>query len=117
MSLIKLVVVLALIGVVLFDAGAVLVNQVQTDELGQEALRAAVQSAQTPAGRQPTALEEAASAPLSGSERARLESVTLDAEGLTVTISQDARVAVLDRLGPLADLATAEVTKQAERTG
>jgi hypothetical protein len=38
----------------------------------------------------------------------------LDETGLTVTISQDARVLILDRLGPLSDLATSTVTKTAQ---
>lgn len=118
MSLLKTVAILAVIGVILFDVGAVIVNHVQADELGQAALRSAVERTQTPAGRRPEAITEAAQAGLERrSDRAELEAATLDESGLTVTIRQDARVLILDRLGPLGDLATARVTKRAELTG
>jgi hypothetical protein len=113
-QLLKIAVVLAVIGVILYDASAVMVNAVQTDELGQMALRAAVAQAQTVAGRQPEAITEAARTGLGGSDRARLDAAVLDETGLTVTISQDARVLILDRLGPLSDLATSTVTKTAQ---
>lgn len=110
----KLLVVVVVLGLVLYEAGAVMVNVVQVDELAQSALRNAVQQAQSPAGRTPDAVQEAARAGLARSDRARLETAVLDAAGLTVTVSQDARTIVLHRLGPLADLATARSTKTAE---
>jgi hypothetical protein len=113
MKLLRLVAILLIIGVVLFDAGAVLVNRVQTDELAQRALRSAVNAAQSPEGRRPEAVVASATAGLSRSDRARLVSATLDAAGLTVVVSMPAEVLVLDRLGPLSDLATATVTKTA----
>lgn len=113
MSMVKVVAVLAVLGVLLFDAGAVLVNRVQADEVAQTVLRSAVTAAQTPEGRLPDAVVASAQAGLTGQDEVRLDSAVLDANGLTVVISKDAKVLVLDRLGPLAGLATATVSKTA----
>jgi hypothetical protein len=113
LGLVKVALVLAVLGVVVYDAGAVVVNHVQVDELGQSALRAAVQRTQAPGGTAPAAVAEAAQAGLARSDRAELGAAVVDTAGVHVTVRQDARVLVLDRLGPLADLVTAEVTKTA----
>jgi hypothetical protein len=117
-SLIKIVAILAIIGVVVFDTGAVIVNHVQLDDVAQTTLRTTAQSARTGADRRPAALTQAAEQALDqASERAELVEVTLESSRLRVTVRQDAQVLLLDRLGPLADLATAEVTKATELEG
>jgi hypothetical protein len=112
-SLLKLLAILGVVGIILYETGAVVVNHVQADELGGAVLRAAVQQAESPQGRREGAITEAAETAVARSDRARLVEAALDGGEVRVTIEQDAQVLVLDRLGPLADLATATVTKTA----
>jgi hypothetical protein len=117
-SLLKTIAIICVIGVVLFDIGAVIVNHVQLDEATQNVLRETSATLDTTAGRRPDVITATAQeAAARRSDRAVVEEAVLDESGFTVTMSQEARVLLLDRLGPLSDYATARVTKSAEPAG
>jgi hypothetical protein len=111
MNLVKLVLTLALVALVLYEGAALAVNHVQTDDLAQRALRAA-ERAGDPAGVGQTDAVTAAEQVVAGHPRARLDAVGVEGSTVTVTVTQDARVIVLDRLGPLSDLAVTTITKR-----
>lgn len=109
-GLLKIVVVLLVFGLVVYEAGAVAVNYMQLDDLAGQAVRAGAST--PPQQRTAATVERAMLAELEGSG-ADLDQFEVDPEGVSLTISRQARVLVLDRLGPLADVARAERTKRA----
>lgn len=110
-GLLKLLLFLAVLALIVFEAGAVMVNQVQADEAAGGAARAAL--AASASSRAQPHLEEAARAALP--ERTTLDALTADAEGVEVTVTRQANVVVLDRIGPLEGLASATVSRRADR--
>lgn len=96
----KMLAGLILLGVVLFDGGAVVVNRVQLDEAARSAARVgAVTWSQQGSSR---AVERAVLGDLSGQSGMALDAVTVTDARVEVTVSRHAAVLVLDRLGPLA---------------
>lgn len=109
-GLLKIVLVLLVFGLVVYEAGAVGVNYMQLDDLAGQAARAGAST--PPQQRTAATVERAVLATLEGSG-ANLDAFEVTRDGVTVTVSRPARVMVVDHLGPLADLARAERTKQA----
>lgn len=112
MSLVKTVLVLAVIGLVLFDGVAVMVNHVQTDDLAGRALRAAERTSGSTSAARQTSAQEAAEQAVAEHRRATVEEVATAGGTLAVTVTQTAPVIWLDRVGPLEDWAVSTVTKE-----
>lgn len=111
-GLLKTIVVLAVIGVALYDGGAVLVNQFQLDEAAGDAIRIAAQDYGT--HRSANGAETVANEVLEELTGAELSEFTVDEVGMRMTVGRPAPVLVLDRIPPLADWAHGAVTKTAE---
>lgn len=109
-GLLKLLAFFAIVGLLIFEVGAIAVNRVQLDDAAGQAARAAAATAGARRTR-PDQLQEAAQSTLP--EDVRLEAVSLEGQTVEVTVSRQAPVLVLDRLGPLADWAEATVVKEA----
>lgn len=102
--------VLAL-ALVLFEAGAVAVNRIQLDDVGQEAARAGAFALRDQQSRR--AVTQAAQEVVAFREGVVLDAVDIDGDAVTVTVSREAPVLVIDRIGPIASWAQATVTKTA----
>ncbi|MBA3621935.1 MAG: hypothetical protein H0W51_06390 [Euzebyales bacterium] len=96
--------VLAVIGVVLLDTGALLVNAIRLDETAADAAsrgRATWQQTQSRA-----AVERSITLQAQTLAGAVVDEVVLDDTGLGVTLHRQASVRLLDKVGPLRHLAT-----------
>lgn len=99
-GLLRIIGVLLVGGVLLFDGGAVVVNRVQLEEAARVAARA---GAGALAGeRSPYAAQQAVTQRLERQTGMTLEDLTIDRGWVTVTLGRPAAVLVLDRVGPLA---------------
>jgi hypothetical protein len=117
-GLVKLLVGLAVVGLVLFELGAVAVNHVQLDGLAERAARSAAASHATRPTRELTTARQGAEAAIADEPHAHLVDVTLQQDGrVAVTLSRPARVLVIDRIGFLEDFATAAITRSAAPPG
>ena len=103
-GLLKLVTFLLALALVVFEAVAIAVNFVQLDDIAGEAVRSGASVTQ----------RERTEAHVERAVLAVLEELRMDAQSLEITVGRPARVLVLDRLGPLADLADNTLTKRAE---
>jgi hypothetical protein len=110
-GLVKLVTFLLAVALVAFEVVAIAVNYVQLDGIAGEAVRSGAAVSQNE--RTEAHVERAVLAVLAEHDDARLEELSMDRSALEITIGRPARVLVLDRLGPLADLAENSLTKQA----
>lgn len=111
-SLLKLVAFLLALGLVIFEVVAVGVNFVQLDGIAGDAIRA---GASVPERERTEArVERAILGALESRPDAALASFTMERDALEITVTRTANVLVLDRLGPLADLAENSLTKRAE---
>lgn len=110
-GLMRTVAGLLVVGVIVFEVAAVTVNRVQLDDAARTAVSAAAQSwgqsKSTPAASQ-AALDS-----LSTQRGIALETFDVGDDILTVTLTRDASVLVLDQIGPLAPYAHASATKTA----
>ncbi|CAN5874284.1 hypothetical protein BH20ACT7_BH20ACT7_16020 [soil metagenome] len=96
--------VLAVIGVVLFDTGALLVNAIRLDETAADAAsrgRATWQQTRSRA-----AVERSITLQAQTLAGAVVDEVVLDDTGLGVTLHRQASLRLLDKVGPLRHLAT-----------
>lgn len=110
-GLLRTVLALLVVGLVLFEIGAVLVNRVQLDEAARVAAQAGAQGL---AERGSQRVAEAAVQARLGEERdVALDAVVVDAPRVTVTVSRPAPVLLLDRMGPLARYAVGRATVSA----
>lgn len=110
-GLAKTVVVLALIGVALFDFGAVTVNALQLDDIAGSTLRLARQSyAET--GRI-EATTEAVQARLEREDEVRLEELAVDDGELVLTLGRPSATLLTHRIPPLEPHTHRTVTKRA----
>lgn len=114
-SFVKMLAALLLIGLAMFEAGAIGVNRIQLDDIAGKAIRAAARAYQDQSSRSPAAVTVAVEGSLADHPQVRLVDVAVDPEGVSITISRTAPVLVVDRIGPLADWAEAEVSKHAAR--
>jgi hypothetical protein len=113
-GLVKLLVGLAIVGLILYEAGAVAVNHVQLDALGERVAQSAAASHASRPTRDLTTARQGAEAAIADHPAAHIDDVRLAEDGaVVVVISQEARVVLIDRLGPLSDLATATITRSA----
>jgi hypothetical protein len=111
---VKLLVGLAIVGLVLFEAGAVIVNHVQLDTLSERVAQAAASGHAARPARDLSGARQAAEAAVVAHPAARVDDVHLLPDGrVAVVVTQEANVLVLDRLGPLSDLASATATRSA----
>jgi hypothetical protein len=111
-GLLKLVGFLLGLAFVVFEVVAIAVNYVQLDDIATQAARAGASVGQQE--RSVAHVERAVLAVLEEHDSARLEELDIDRQSLEVTVGRTARVLVLDRLGPLGDLAENSLTKRAE---
>ena len=111
-GLAKLVGFLLALALVVFEVVAIGVNYVQLDDIAEEAVRAGASA--TEHRRTEAHVERAILAALEHHEGVRLDDLDLGPDAIEVTVARTARVLVLDRLGPLADLADNSLTKQGE---
>ena len=110
-GLLKLVAFLLGLALVVFEVVAIAVNYVQLDDIAAQAVRAGASVTQRE--RTEAHVERAVLAVLDEHESTRLEEFRMGRESLEITIGRTAGVLVLDRLGPLGDLAENSLTKQA----
>lgn len=107
-GLLKLVAGLLMLGVVLFDTGAVIVNHVQLDEV---AWATATHGARTwTAQRSTAAVHTAVQQRLARHASMTLEDVVVAEDRVAVTLSRPANVLLLSRLGPLSAYARGRAT-------
>lgn len=109
----RLVIAVAVVGTLLYDTAAVGVNYFALDsEASNIALELSNVGADAPGG--PWALERAAR-DLAKDAGAKLVSVVreTDREAVRLTIRRDAKTLLLDRIGPVAEWATATATGRA----
>lgn len=109
-GLLKIVVALLVLGLVLYEAGAIAVNYFQVDDLAGRAARA---GASTPPQQRTHATVERAVLAVLESSDAQLEELEVEGDEITLTISRPARVLLLDRIPPAEGLTTAERRKRA----
>lgn len=98
-GLFHIVLSLALMGIVLFEIGAVAVNFVQVDEIGRDAARAA--AAALRGGASSGEVQQAAEAGVEMQPGVRVGPVAIDHGTVTVTVSRSAPVLLADRIPPL----------------
>ena len=111
-GLLKLVAFLLGLALVVFEVVAIAVNYVQLDNIAAQAVRAGASVTQRE--RTEAHVERAVLAVLEEHENARLEEFHMGRETLEITIGRTASVLVLDRIGPLGELAENSLTKKAE---
>lgn len=109
-GLLKVVAALLLVGLVVYEAGAIAVNHFQIDDLAGQAVRAGAGTPQQQ--RTHATVERAVLAVLEGSD-ARLEELEVDGGQVVVTVSRAARVLILDRIPPAEGIVRAEQRKTA----
>lgn len=111
-GLTKTVVVVALVLVVLYDAGAVMINTIQLDDIAGSTLRAAQQTWASTGRVQD--VEAAVLRRLELEEAVELEEVDVTREEIILVISRVSRTLVAHRIPPLEDRVKRAVTKQAQ---
>jgi hypothetical protein len=111
-GLLKLVAFLLALALVVFEIVAIAVNYVQLDDIAGQAVRGGASVTQRE--RTEAHVERAVLAVLDEHEGARLEDLRMNRQSLEITVGRQARVLVLNRLGPLGDLADNSLTKRAE---
>lgn len=107
-GLLKLVVGLLLLGVVLFDTGAVIVNRVQLDETASATATSGARA--WTAQRSTAAVHTAVQQRLARHATMTLEDVVVADDHVAVTLSRPANVLLLSRLGPLSAYAHGQAT-------
>jgi hypothetical protein len=110
-GLLKIVVGLIIFGLIVYEAGAITVNQAQLDDQAQSATLEGLGALAT--GQRSTAVEQTVHAAVDPSMA--VDWVAVDQGRVTVTLSRQARVLLLDRLGPLADLTQQTATHTSQR--
>lgn len=108
-GLFKLVAFLLLFALVVYEVGALVVNQFQLDTIGGDAARAALLVARQ--GGSVQAVSDAAAATLDDDPGATLEAVAVEGGAVSVTVTRPAPVLILDRVGALDDVVRQSVTK------
>jgi hypothetical protein len=110
-GLVKLVVTIAVVAIVVFDGGAVVVNTVQLDGIAGAALRTARQTwADT---LRVDATEAAVEARLEPEEDVRLEELAVTGDELVLTIARPSRTLLAHRIPQLEPYTDRSVTKRA----
>lgn len=109
--LVQMLVVLAIVGLVVYEAVALGFTAVQVDELAREVARVARDEyrSEESLARARTVAEETA-----GDEEATVTSFDADEDSLSVTIEKQANTLVVHRIGPLADRLTPSATRRAD---
>lgn len=109
--LVQMLVVLAIVGLVVYEAVALGFTAVQVDELAREVARVARDEyrAEESLTRARTVAEETA-----GDEEATVTRFDADEDSLSVTIEKQANTLVVHRIGPLADRLTPSATRRAD---
>lgn len=109
--LVQMLVVLAIVGLVVYEAVALGFAAVQVDELAREVARVARDEyrAEESLTRARAVAEETA-----GDEEATVTSFDADEDSLSVTIEKPANTLVVHRIGPLADRLTPSATRRAD---
>lgn len=103
---------LLLFALVVYEVGAVAVNSLQLDSIGQDAARAAATAWSEEHRR--SAAEGAAAATLAGHAGVSLDEVLVGDGRVSVTLSRPAQVLVSHRIAALRRFLVATVTKQAQ---
>jgi hypothetical protein len=109
-GVVKAAVVLAIVGVSVFDGMALVINRIQLDDIAGSALRAGLQAWESPA-----TVRSAVEARLEREEDVRLDDLEVSRDHVELTVSRPARTLVLHRIGPIADATETAVTKEADR--
>lgn len=102
-GLLKLVATLLALGLVLFDIGALIVNQVQLDEAARVAASSGARTWE--ADRSAEAVEAAVRNRLANQSGVVLEGIAIEDNQVTVHVTRPARVVLVHRIGPLSKFA------------
>lgn len=102
-GVLKLLVGLLLLGLVLYEGGALVVNQVQLDDAARRA--AAAGAAAWAYEHSTAAVDGVVQRRMTRHTEMALESVAIEGDTVTVTVTRPAAVMLLDRIGPLSHYA------------
>lgn len=111
-GLLKLVATLLALGLVLFDAGALIVNQVQLDEAARVAATAGARA--WASAHDPATVEDTVRNRLARHPSVALEGIAIEDAHVTVSVTRAARVVLVQHMAPLAKFAQGRAASTSE---
>ena len=109
--LLQLLIVLAIVGLIVYEAVALAITAVRVDDLAREVARSARDEYRA---EQSLASARAVAEEAAGEEEATVVTLETDEDALIVTLEKDANTLVVHRIGPLADRLTPTATRRAD---